>query len=45
MQTHLETFTTPDGKWTITIEVDWKGETLSTVIEENDIDNVEQIYE
>lgn len=43
MDSHLETFTTPDGKYTVTIEVDWKGEAISVIFEENDRE--ESIYE
>ena len=43
MDNHLETYTTPDGKYTVIIEVDWEGLVLSVIFEENDKE--ESIYE
>ena len=43
MEAHLETYTTPDGKYTVTIEVDWEGKVISVIFEENDKE--ESIYE
>lgn len=43
METHLETYTTPDEKYTVIIEVDWLGKVISVMFEENTRD--ELIYE
>lgn len=43
MQDYLETYQTPDGRYTIIIEVDWKGQVISVIFEENDRE--ESIYE
>ena len=43
MQEHIETYQTPDGKYTVTIEVDWKGQVISVIFEENDRE--ESIYD
>ena len=36
MNEHIETYQTPDGRYTVIIEVDWKGQVISVIFEEND---------
>jgi len=43
MNTYIETYTTPDGKYIVTIEVDWAGQIISVTFEEDDKE--ESIYE
>jgi uncharacterized protein YuzE len=35
METLIETYTTPDERYTVLIEVDWNGKVISVTFEEN----------